>query len=115
MKIEEISLHFSLGEFDKTFNYIANEAVWEIVGENNFVGKTAIINNCDQTSNYFKTIQCRFNTDKVIVQERTVIITGTAEFSRENKILTKISACDIYDFDNQQIIQKITSYCIEIN
>jgi ketosteroid isomerase-like protein len=115
MNIEEISLLFSLGEFDKTFNFIADDAVWEIVGENNFVGKTAIISNCEQVSNYFKTVECNFTTHKVIVQEKTVIITGTAEFSRENKILSKISACDIYEFDNQLLIQKTTSYCIEIN
>ena len=42
-----------------------------------------------------------------------VVVNGTAEFLKDGKQISFISACDIYEFNEDKKIEKITSYCIE--
>lgn len=109
---KEIAELFSNGKFDKTTDYLSDEIVWNVVGENIFDGKKAVTENCEQTTKYFKSVQTDFKTDKLIVSENNVIVIGTAEFKRDGKRLNFISACDIYEFNEHNKIKKISSYCI---
>jgi hypothetical protein len=109
----ELAQAFSIGEFDKTFPYIADNAVWTIVEENTFIGKSAIINNCELVSNYFKTVETEFKTLNVIEDKNKVVVNGTAAFLIDKQCISFVSACDIYEFDEQNFIEKIMSYCIE--
>ncbi|MGB5287767.1 MAG: hypothetical protein WBN42_04705, partial [Ignavibacteriaceae bacterium] len=89
-----------------------NEIVWNVVGESTFSGIKAVSENCRQTAEYFKSVQTDFKTNEVIVSNNKVIIIGTAEFKRNGKRLSFISACDVYDFNENKEIERISSYCI---
>lgn len=112
MTKQEIALAFSNGEFEKTTEFIAGNAVWEVVGENTFIGKAAIIENCNQVAAYFKSVTTNFKTLNIIAQDHKVVINGTAEFSRNGQRVSFVSACDLYEFNGSDQIQRITSYCI---
>lgn len=109
----EIAKAFSNGEFEKTFKFIADNAEWTVIGEDKFVGKQAILENCEQVGNYFKSVTTNFNTLNIIGDGNKVVINGTAEFLRDNKRVAFISACDVYEFNVNNQIQNITSYCIQ--
>ena len=109
---KEIAEFFSNGKFNKTTEYLSEEIVWNVVGENIFDGKKAVTENCEQTAEYFKSVETDFKTDKIIETDNKVIVIGTAEFKRDGKRLNFISACDIYEFNEQNKIDKISSYCI---
>lgn len=111
----EIAITFSNGEFEKTYNFISDKAVWIVIEENIFEGKQAIIENCKQVGSYFKSVTTDFKTQNVITENNKVAVNGTAEFIRDGKTVTFVSACDIYEFNNIGQIQKITSYCIQSN
>lgn len=113
MNKEEIAGLFSKGSFEKTYDFVAENAEWIIVEENHFKGKEAILNQCKKVSGYFNTVTTNFNTLKVISVGRDVVITGTAEFSKDNEQLSFVSACDLYEFNDLDLIQKITSYCVQ--
>lgn len=113
MTKSEIAKAFSNGEFEKTYNFIAENAEWTVIEEDSFVGKQAIIENCEQVGSYFKSVQTVFNTFNVIVEGNKVAINGTAEFLREGKRVSFVSACDIYEFNDENKIQAIISYCIQ--
>lgn len=115
MTKEEIAAAFSIGEFEKTDNFIADDAIWEVVEENKFIGKKEIIENCNQVAAYFKSMTTNFKTVNVIKQDNKVVVNGTAEFLRNGKRVSFVSACDLYEFDKDNKIQKITSYCIQKN
>jgi carbonic anhydrase/acetyltransferase-like protein (isoleucine patch superfamily) len=53
MKKTEIAKAFSNGKFEKIYSFISDNAIWTVVGEDTFVGKQAIIVNCEQVGNYF--------------------------------------------------------------
>jgi hypothetical protein len=109
----EIAKTFSNGEFEKTNNFISKTAVWTIVEEDTFKGKQAIIDNCEQVSSYFKSVTTDFKTLNIIAEGNKVVINGTAEFLRDNQRVSFVSACDVYEFDDNNQIQNITSYCIQ--
>lgn len=113
MTKQEIALAFSNGEFEKIAEFIAENAVWEVVEENTFVGKLAILENCNQVAAYFKSVTTDFKTLNVIAQDNKVVVNGTAEFSRNGQRVSFVSACDLYEFNENGQIQRITSYCIQ--
>lgn len=113
MTKKDISVAFSNGEFENIYDLIAENAVWTVIKENTFIGKQAIIDNCKQVGAYFKSVTTNFVTLNVISENNTVVVNGTAEFLRDNKQVSFVSACDLYEFNDNNQIQKITSYCIQ--
>lgn len=109
----EIAKAFSNGEFEKTNKFISENAIWTIVEEDTFMGKQAIIANCEQVGNYFKSVTTDFKTLNVIADGNKVVVNGTAEFLRDKKRVSFVSACDVYEFNGKNQIQSITSYCIQ--
>lgn len=109
----EIAKAFSNGEFEKTYTFLSDIAEWTIIEEDKFIGKQAILDNCEKVGNYFKTVTTDFKTLNIIADGSNVVISGTAEFMRENKRISFVSACDIYEFNEKNQIQNITSYCIQ--
>ncbi len=109
----EIAKAFSNGEFEKTNKFISDTAVWTVVEEDTFIGKQAIIGNCEQVGSYFQSVTTDFKTLNIIAEGNKVVINGTAEFLRHNQRISFVSACDVYEFDDNNQIQNITSYCIQ--
>ena len=114
MTITAIAKAFSNGEFEKIYPFIADNAIWVVVGEGTFIGKDAIRKNCEQVSNYFKSVTTNFNTINVVTQDNNVVINGTAEFLKDNTRVSFVNACDVYEFNEHAHIQRITAYCIQL-
>ena len=83
------------------------------MAEKSIAGKKAITDHCEQVSNYFTSVTSDFKTFNIITDGNKVVINGTAEFLRDNKRVSFVSACDIYEFNDKNHIQHITSYCIQ--
>lgn len=109
----EIAKAFSIGEFEKTYKFIADKAEWTVIEENRFVGKQAILDNCEQVGRYFQSVTTDFKTQNIIAEGNKVVINGTAEFLKDNQRVSFVSACDVYEFNDNNQIQNITSYCIQ--
>jgi ketosteroid isomerase-like protein len=111
--IAAIATAFSNGEFDKTSDFIGDDAVWEVVNEDIFKGKNSIIENCNRVAQYFQSVTTDFKILNIISEDNKVVVNGTAEFFRDGKQVSFVSACDIYEFNDKNQILKITSYCIQ--
>jgi ketosteroid isomerase-like protein len=112
MTITDVAKAFFNGEFQLAYPYLASDITWVVVEENQFSGKAAVIENCEQVAAYFRSVTTRFETHAVITSDNTVVISGTAEFLRAGKLVAFISACDLYEFDDGGMLKKIVSYCI---
>ena len=113
MTKKEIASAFSNGRFDETFPYLSEDAVWTVVEENTFTGKQAIVDNCLQVGAYFKSVTTHFKTLHVIGEGNKVVVSGSAEFTRNHERVAFVSACDVYEFNDADLIERITSYCIQ--
>jgi hypothetical protein len=109
----EIAKAFSNGEFERTYAFISDAAEWTVVGEDKFAGKRAIIDNCEKVGGYFRSVQTDFRTINIISEGNKVAMNGTAEFFRDGKRVSLMSACDVYVFNKDRQIESITSYCIQ--
>ncbi|MBK9333035.1 MAG: nuclear transport factor 2 family protein [Ignavibacteria bacterium] len=113
-KIKEIALAFSNGKFEYVFPYLSENMIWNIAGERILSGKDEVTEYCNGVAEYFKSVATDFKTYNVIVGEDRVSINGRAKFIREGKIISEVESCDVYEFDNEGKIQKVTSYCINL-
>lgn len=113
LTLKQIAESFSGGQFDKVYQHLSNNIRWNVVGENSFVGKKAVIDNCEQVASYFKAVTTNFTTGNIIVDNNRVAIDGTAEFVKDGKRVSFVWACDVYEFNDQKELEKITSYCIQ--
>ena len=111
-KQKEIAVAFSNGNFELSYPYLADNITWIVVGENQFTGKQAVMANCEQTAVYFRSVTTNFQTLNVIAGANRVAVNGTAEFLRDHERIAFVSACDIYEFNEEDMLEKITSYCI---
>ena len=109
---KEIAEAFSNGNFLITFPYLSDEIIWNVIGEKVFEGKSEVVHNCKQTSEYFKSVQTNFTTEEIIETNSRVIIQGTGEFLRNGERVSFITACDVYEFNANGELAKISSYCI---
>ncbi len=109
----QIATAFSNGQFDQTYSHLAGNVEWTVIEESKFTGKEAVIQNCEQVANYFKSVTTKFETLNVIAGSNKVVVNGTAEFLRDNKRVAFVSACDVYEFNDKNQLERITSYCIQ--
>ncbi len=109
----KIAEAFSNGQFELTYPFLADDIEWNVVEENQFSGKQAVIENCEQTTRYFESVTTNFEMQNIIADDKKIVINGTAEFLREDKRISFVSACDVYEFNDKEELEKITSYCIE--
>lgn len=112
MTKREIANAFSGGAFEKCFDYLTEETVWDTPGEQYLNGKSEIEAFCRKISAYFSSVSTRFEQISLIEDETGVAINGTAEFSRDGILVARISSCDVYQFGVGNTIDSIRSYCI---
>jgi hypothetical protein len=110
--IKKIAKEFSTGNFDSTFQYLSDNVQWNIIGQNFFQGKTDVILNCKNTAQYFKSVKTNFLVEDILTHKNKVVVIGTAEFLRDGERLDFVYATDIYEFNEDKMINKISSYCI---
>lgn len=109
---ETIAKLFSNGQFEAVFKYLSDNIVWVTIGENTITHKDDLIKHCQKVKLYFQSVETEFAISDVITSGNKVVITGTAKFINDEKFVSTISACDIYEFNDDNKIKSITSYCI---
>jgi ketosteroid isomerase-like protein len=107
-----IAQAFSGGNFTQCFPYLTDQTVWNTPGEQYLKGRQEIETFCEKISAYFTSVTTNFQQLNLIENENCVAINGTAEFIRDGKRLSFVSSCDVYEFDEENKIKSITSYCI---
>lgn len=108
----EIAQAFSGGQFEKCFDYLTDQTIWNTPGEQYLTGKAQIEPFCKNIAAYFSSVTTNFKQLNLIENDRCVAINGTAEFIRDGERVAFVSSCDVYEFDANNNIETIHSYCI---
>lgn len=103
---------FSDGKFDVTYAHLHEDVLWKVPGENEFKGKQAVIERCEEVAAYFTSLTTNFVTHHIIAEGNLVVVNGAGEFLRDGKRISLIEASEWYEFDGNEQIIKIYSYCI---
>jgi SnoaL-like domain len=107
-----IATAFSGGQFENCLNYLTDETIWNTPGEQFLTGRNEIEAFCKNITAYFNSVTTNFRQLNLIENDHCVAINGTAEFIREGKRISFVSSCDVYEFDSENNILSIHSYCI---
>lgn len=109
---QEIAKSFSKGDFERTYSYLSETIEWNVIKNFKCNSRDEVVQQCEITTGYFASITTDFKQLEIIENENKVVITGTAEFLKNGKRIEFISSCDIYEFKDDNMLQRITSYCI---
>lgn len=112
MNKKEIAQAFSGGHFEKCLDYLTDQTIWNTPGEQFLTGRNEIEPFCKNVAAYFSSVTTNFKQLNLIENDHCVAINGTAEFIREGKRVSFVSSCDVYEFDSENKIMSINSYCI---
>ncbi|MHC8949985.1 hypothetical protein [Sphingobacterium hungaricum] len=110
-----IAQAFSNGEFANCYPYIKDSTFWNTPGQQYLSGRNAILEFCEKVMDYFNAVEKNFYIHQTIENETSVSINGTAEFFNNKKLVSRISSCDVYEFNSQNQLISIYSYCISEN
>lgn len=108
----EIAVAFSHHQFATTFEHFASGIVWCNLGGENYVGKQAVIDACNQSSDYLNTVRTTFTRFRTIATTDCLVIDAEADYLDGDETST-VASCDIYDFVDGQL-SVIRSYTVEI-
>lgn len=112
MTKSEIVQAFSGGQFESCLDYLTDQTIWNTPSEQFLTGRNEIEPFCKNITAYFNSVTTNFNKLNIIEDNHCVAINGTAEFIREGKRVSFVSSCDVYEFDTNNKILSINSYCI---
>lgn len=108
---QEVAESISVGNFRAAYEYLHENIVWTIIGDKTLAGKTAVIEFCEKTSQYFSTVKTEFNLKNIIADNDRIAIDGTAKFTSPEGETMNLASCDVYSFYGGKL-REITSYCI---
>ena len=112
MSKSEIAELFSSGKFTPCYPFLTDKSVWNIPGEQYLIGKDNIVEYCEAVTEHFNAVTTHFTTINIIENQTSVAISGTAEFIREGLTFSYVSSCDVYNFDENNNILSVHSYCV---
>lgn len=111
---KDIAVLLSTGKFDEGYPHLSEHIRWDIVNDRVFNGLDEVKKYFDSVSAYFESVSTDFKVDEVIESENKVVVTGTAVFSKDNKRVNEIEACDVYSFKNDKVTS-IKPFCIPLD
>ncbi|SFI04911.1 nuclear transport factor 2-like protein [Halpernia frigidisoli] len=113
LTIKQIAEAFSNHNFEITYPFISDNIQWNMVGGEHMLGKETVIKTCEQSASYLKTVETTFSKFLVLETDNYITVDSISDYIDQNNEKSRVASCDIYKFDNGQMIE-ITSYCIEL-
>ena len=113
MTLTDIAKSFSIGQFSQIQTYFSQDITWHIVGEQPLSGFDQVLKHCQTIEHYFQTTPHEFQIHAIHLAELHVIVQGEALF-HDAAQTSRISACDVYKFNDLNQLVQVQSYCISI-
>jgi ketosteroid isomerase-like protein len=104
---------FSGHQFDDTFDRLAEDVVWNLIGEARLEGRQAVIDACQETAaenQHVTTTWLRF----VSTGDGDIVAVDAIGHYAGPDGVSAVSSCDIYEFADGRI-RTITTYAIEVD
>lgn len=112
MNRDEIARSFSGHDFDKTFDRLADDVTWTLVGATVLHGRQAVEDACRETTAQSVEVTTTWRRFVSTGDGPVVAVDVVGEYAGPDGTAV-VSSCDIYEFDGDTITA-ITSYTVEI-
>ena len=109
LNMDQIAEAFCSYRFALTYPYMADEIKWNIVGQEELVGREAVIDRCDTSAKWLETVSATITKLKINSAETFVVVEGAAQFQAQQNQTSSVASCDVYQFSDGRLVE-ITSY-----
>jgi ketosteroid isomerase-like protein len=113
MTNHEIARAFSGHRFDETFDHLAEDVVWNLIGATRLQGRAAVIAACQGTTAENAEVTTTWLRFVSTGDGDVVAVDAIGRYTGPDSV-TAVSSCDIYEFADGNI-HTITSYATEVN
>ena len=109
----EIAEAFSGHRFRETYDHLAPDMRWRLVGAETVTGREQVKDLCEQTLSGLETTTTEFSRFLTIADADAVAVDVVASYTSADGSVTVVSSCDLYEF-TQGVVTTITSYTAEV-
>lgn len=111
---EEIARAFSTHRFKDAVPYLAEDAVWDLIGDSRLTGKDAVAAACAKSSAYLDSgVTTEFQRVTAVVGDSSVAIDTLAEYTDPGGDKSVVASVDLYNFAGGKLVE-IRSYTVEV-
>lgn len=113
MSNADIARAFSSHRFEQTFEHLAPEVTWRLVGEATLRGRDAVVAACRSTASENADTTTSWLRFVSAGSDDVVAVDAIGRYESEAGVAA-VSSCDVYEFAGG-MIRAITSYAVEVD
>jgi hypothetical protein len=113
MDIESLATAFSTHEFDRVLPHIADDVVWELVGNQTIEGKYMVERLVSLTTDGLAGSTVTVRSARSIVGDGIVVVDTVTHYDHPSDGVTLVASCDLYDHADG-LITRIRSYSVDL-
>jgi ketosteroid isomerase-like protein len=113
MTNDELARAFSGHRFHDTFDHLADDVVWNLVGGVRLEGRDAVVDACRQTEAENESVTTTWLRFVGTGDGDVVAVDAIARYEGQDGV-TAVSSCDVYEFV-EGALRTITSYTAEVD
>lgn len=109
----QIAEAFSGHQFDRTFDRLAEDIRWDLVGQQALVGKAAVVAALEESAAQLAGVTTTFGSVTVVGGDDCVVVDAVGRYVDGDGVESVVSSCDIYDFTGD-LVTAIKTYAVEL-
>ena len=109
----QIAEAFSSHRFKETYDHLAPNARWILVGGETIDGRDRVIDTCEHTLAELADTATGFLRFVTIADQQAVAVDAIGRYRSADGETSTVASCDIYEFE-QGVVATITSYIVEL-
>jgi len=112
----QISEAFSGHRFKETYEHLAPDVRWVLLDHGEIEGKDAVVEACDSSAaEMAKLASVDFRRFDAVAGDRLAVIDAEARYESPDGSVSLVSSADVYEFDDNGLVEIITSYAVELD
>jgi ketosteroid isomerase-like protein len=109
----QIAEAFSDHRFRETYDHLASDVQWVLVGEDTIDGRNQVIDTCEHTLAELAGTDTEFLRFLTIATQDAVAVDAVGQYRSAGGEISTVASCDIYEF-RDGVVATITSYTVEL-
>jgi ketosteroid isomerase-like protein len=114
MDIESLATAFSTHDFAHVLPHVADDVVWELVGNQTIEGKHMVERLVELTADGLIGSTVTVRSARSVVGDGTVVVDTVTHYDHPSDGVTLVASCDLYDHADG-VITRIRSYTVELS
>jgi len=113
LSIEQLAEAFSEHRFAETYDRLADDVEWRVVGGEAIAGREEVRRTCEGSAAYLASTMTLFEEFTVFAGSDFAVVNTVATYTEADGTASRVASCDIYE-SADDMIRRITSYSVQL-